>query len=268
MRNTINTLKEQKKRGEKISVVAAYDATLARLIANAGIEAILVGDSLGMVLQGQDSTLPVTIDDIAYHTEAVSRGIAQTDNKPLIIADMPFASYSSVDSAVSNAAALMRAGAHKVKLEGGSWLSETVEQLCRNGIPVCAHLGLTPQSVNVLGGYSVQGKTDDQQQRLLDDTTALESAGASMIVYECIPASLAQRATNQTNMVTIGIGAGADTDGQVLVGMDLLGTAARPARFVKNFLADANKPDIAEAFKAYNQAVKSGEFPASEHQYR
>ncbi len=269
MTNTVTSLQALKSSGEKFSVIAAYDATLARIIADAGVNALLIGDSLGMVMQGRDSTLPVTVDDIVYHTAAVYRGIAQSEQTPLIIADMPFMSYQGSDIALENAARLMRAGANMVKLEGGSWLCETVGRLVENGIPVCAHLGLTPQSVNKFGGYKVQGKTETQQQQLLRDTDALEQAGASFIVYECIPSTLARQATNNTGMSSIGIGAGADTDAQVLVAYDMLGLASHSPRFVRNFLSAELQGDnlVLEAFRAYDAAVKSGGFPAAEHQY-
>lgn len=270
MKNNAQSLRQLKANSEKFSVLALYDATMARLAADAGINALLVGDSLGMVVQGCDSTIPVTIDEIAYHTSAVRNGVTQSDNSPLIIADMPFMSYQNPDIAMDNAAELMRAGANMVKMEGGSWLCETVSELIQNGVPVCAHLGLTPQSVNVFGGYKAQGKTDEAKQQLLDDTKLLEQAGASFIVYECIPAQLAAAATASTSMGTIGIGAGAQTDAQVLVAYDMLGMAQRPARFVKNFLADtaanAGNP-VFDAFIAYDQAVKSSTFPTAGHQY-
>lgn len=270
MINTVHTLQQLKKEGKKFSVLALYDATMARLAADAGINVLLIGDSLGMVVQGRDSTLPVTIDEMAYHTAAVSQGVAQSDETPLIIADMPFMSYHSIDIALENAAELMRSGANMVKLEGGSWLTDTVRQLVQNGVPVCAHLGLTPQSVNNFGGFKVQGKTEAQKKSLLKDTRALEEAGAGLIVYECIPASLAAKATASTSMASIGIGAGSQTDAQVLVAYDMLGMAKRPARFVRNFLgSELQHPGnpILDAFSAYDKAVKSGQFPTPEHQY-
>jgi 3-methyl-2-oxobutanoate hydroxymethyltransferase len=264
---TIQYLQQLKQSGDKFSVVAAYDATLARLASDAGIDIILVGDSLGMVVQGQDSTLPVTIEDMVYHTQSVVRGVKQSSNQPLIIADMPFATYANTVDALKNATQLMQAGANMVKLEGGKWLKQTVSELVRNGIPVCAHLGLTPQSVNVFSGYRVQAKTESEQNRLLAETQELESAGASLMVYECIPSELAASATESTSLCTIGIGAGSETNGQVLVAMDLLGTAKNPARFVKDFLASAPTPSISAAFEAFNTAVKNGTFPSKEHQY-
>jgi len=269
--NTVKTLQQLKADGKKFSVMALYDATMARLAADAGINVLLIGDSLGMVIQGRDSTLPVTIDEMSYHTAAVSQGVAQSEETPLIIADMPFMSYQNSEIALENAAELMRSGANMVKLEGGRWLCDTVRQLVQNGVPVCAHLGLTPQSVNNFGGFKVQGKTEAQQQLLLDDTRALEEAGASLIVFECIPASLAAKATGSTSMMaSIGIGAGSQTDAQVLVAYDLLGMAKRPARFVKNFLDSEihrSENPILSAFTAYDKAVKSGQFPEPEHQY-
>ena len=255
---------------KKFSVVAAYDATLAKTIADAGVDAILVGDSLGMIVQGKASTVPVTIDQMAYHTEAVARGNARSNSPALVIADMPFMSYQNVQAALENAAQLMRAGANMVKLEGGAWLAETVQQLLQNGVPVCGHLGLTPQSVNKLGGYKVQGKSDAQRTQLLHDAVALADAGADFIVLECIPADLARDVTEAIGIATIGIGAGHETDAQVLVAHDLLGLSERPARFVKNFLTPENiysDNPIKDAFSSFDKSVKAGTYPAAEHQY-
>lgn len=244
MNKSAHKLQQLKSEDQKFSVLTAYDATFARVIADANIDAILVGDSLGMVVQGKSSTLPVTISEMVYHTETVVRGVEQrTDPSkagPLIIADLPFMTYQETHIALENAAQLMRAGANMVKMEGGSWLTEAVNKLVENGIPVCAHLGLTPQSVNKFGGYKVQAKTKSQQQQLLDDVASLEQAGASFIVLECIPANIAAEVTLATSMSTIGIGAGSNTDAQVLVSYDLLGLSNHPARFVKNFLTKEN----------------------------
>ncbi len=201
---TITSLQAHKAAGEKFAVVAAYDASFARLIEQAGIEVILVGDSLGMVLQGHDSTLPVTIDDMAYHTQCVSRGCS----KPLIIGDMPFASYSTKEQALTNAAALMRAGAHMVKLEGGEWLLESIKAITEQGIPVCAHLGLTPQSVNAFGGFKVQGRDSAQAKAILADAKKVEQAGASLLVLECVPTALAGTISQALTIPVIGIGGG------------------------------------------------------------
>ena len=261
---TMNTLRNLKQTGEKFSVLTCYDATFSAAMARAEVEVILIGDSLGMVLQGHTSTLPVTIEDMAYHTAAVARG----NQVSLLMADMPFMSYASLETALTNAALLMRAGAHLVKLEGGAWLAETVTQLTRGGIPVCIHLGLTPQSVNVMGGYRVQGRDDAAAQQLLDDALAVQAAGAVMLLLECVPASLAARVQQALSIPVIGIGAGLDCDGQVLVMHDMLGLhAGKPARFVKDFLVSGDGT-IEGAFKAYVQSVKSGQYPAEEHTFQ
>ena len=270
MKKTVQTLRQLKPEAKKFSVVAAYDATFAKAIADAGVDAILVGDSLGMVVQGKSSTLPVSIGEMAYHTEAVVRGNSSSASPALVIADMPFMSYQSADVALENAAELMRAGGNMVKLEGGSWLAETVRQLVQNGIPVCAHLGLTPQSVNKFGGYKVQGKSEAQRTQLLQDARALQAAGADFLVLECIPADLASEVSEALSIATIGIGAGSSTDAQVLVAHDLLGMGEHPARFVKNFLTAENLQSdnaIRDAFTAFDQQVKNGSYPAEQHQY-
>ena len=219
---TLTTLKRHKTEGTKFAVLTAYDASFAGLISAAGVEVILVGDSLGMVLQGHDSTLPVTVEQMAYHVESVARG----NQGALIMADLPFASYASPLDALDNAAQLMRAGAHMVKLEGGAQFAETVALLTANGIPVCAHLGLTPQSINQLGGYRIQGKDQAQAQAIIDDAKALEAAGASIQLLECVPTQLADTITETLSIPTIGIGAGAGTTAQVLVMHDLIGVAS------------------------------------------
>jgi len=256
---TINTLASKKRNGEKFAVVTAYDATFARVANTAGIEVILVGDSLGNVLQGHQSTVPVSVNDMCYHTQSVARG----NSDALLIADMPFASYDNPTNAVRNASQLMQAGAQMVKLEGGAWLSETVSHLVRNGIPVCAHLGLLPQSVNVLGGYRVQGRDNSAAQQMLDDARTLQASGASMVLMECIPSTVAHTITTSLHVPTVGIGAGPATDSQVLVLHDLLGLNPKPAKFVKNFMQDCNS--IVAALEAYRSAVVSGSFPAPEH---
>ncbi len=258
---TIDTLQQYKISNEKFSCITTYDALFARLVNKAGIEVILVGDSLGMVLQGNESTVPVTVADMAYHTQCVSRG----NTNSLIMADMPFMSYSDTPAAIKSATTLMQAGAHMVKLEGGQWLSETISTLVCGGIPVCAHIGLTPQSVNTLGGYKVQGRGKQQAEQLVKDAVALEKAGAQIILMECVPAAVAARVDDAVAVPTIGIGAGADTTAQVLVLHDMLGLNSRPARFVKNFMEGANS--IQEALENYNSAVKSGQFPESTHTF-
>ncbi|WP_207061388.1 3-methyl-2-oxobutanoate hydroxymethyltransferase [Motiliproteus sp. SC1-56] len=264
MKNTtLHTLAQMKREGEKFCTLTAYDACFAQLVGEAGVEVILVGDSLGMVLQGNDSTLPVTLEEMAYHTACVKRG----NRGALIMADLPFMSYATPEQAMESAAALMQAGAHMVKLEGTAWLADTIERLSERGIPVCAHLGLTPQSVNKLGGYKVQGRGDAEAQQLLADAKALEAAGASVLLLECVPSPLAKQVTEAAEVPVIGIGAGPDTDGQVLVLHDILGlTPGRPPRFVKNFMAEAATPQ--EALRAYVDAVKSGAFPAPEHGFQ
>ena len=256
---TTQALLELKQTGEKFTCITAYDATFASLINQAGVETILVGDSLGMVLQGHHDTLPVTISDMVYHTRCAASG----KGRSLLISDMPFMSYSNPHQTLTNAAELMRAGAQMVKLEGGHWLCDSISLLRERGIPVCAHLGLTPQSVNTLGGFKVQGRTPDSAEPIIQDALRVEAAGASLLILECVPQSLAAAITQQLSIPVIGIGAGPDTDGQVLVLHDLLGMNPRPARFVKDFLA--GQPSIQAALGAFSKAVKQGEFPAPEH---
>lgn len=258
---SIHQLQSMRDSGEKITVVTAYDATFGRLASDADIEVILVGDSLGMVLQGHDSTLPVSVANMAYHTAAVAKGAS----KPFIVTDMPFMSYHSEAQAMDNAAALMQAGAHCVKLEGGQWLCPTIAKLVERGVPVCAHLGLTPQSVNQLGGFKVQGRLPEQAEAILADAKAVEAAGACLLVLECIPSALAKLISESISIPTIGIGAGADTSGQVLVMHDLLGLNPNPARFVKNFMAESDS--LLGAFSAYREAVRAKTFPSSEHEF-
>ena len=256
-------LEKMRVAGEKIAVLTCYDASFARLCDSAGVDVLLIGDSLGMVLQGHDSTLPVSLADIAYHTSAVARGC----QRPLVIADMPFGSFQeSPQLAFRHAATLMAAGAQMVKLEGGSDMAETTRFLTSRGIPVCAHVGLTPQSVHQLGGYRVQGKNDSGAARLIADALSQQEAGASLIVFEAIPAALAAEATLKLNIPTIGIGASKECSGQVLVLHDMLDiSGGKKARFVKNFMA--GQASIAAAIAAYVAAVKDGSFPAPEHCY-
>jgi len=257
------TLLRMKERGEKISCVTSYDASFTCLLEDAGVEVVLVGDSLGMVLQGHDSTLPVSMDDMVYHSSCVARA----GRSALRMVDMPFMSYSRVDQALDNAARLMREGdAHMVKLEGGERVSGIVAALTAQGIPVCAHLGLTPQSVHQLGGYRVQGREAEAAQRLRDDALLLQEAGASALVLECIPTALARQVSESLRIPTIGIGAGPDCDGQVLVLYDLLGiTPGKRPGFSHNFLEDA--ADIPAALRAFVEAVKAGSFPAQPHSF-
>lgn len=261
---TLSTLAKYKKNGEKFSCLTCYDASFAHLMALAQIDTILVGDSLGMVVQGQSSTVPVSIDDMVYHTQNVARA----NHHALIICDLPFMSYATLSDAIANARAVMQAGANVVKIEGGRELADTVQILTQNGVPVCVHLGLTPQSVNVLGGYKVQGKTDEQADKLLKDCEILVNKGASMVVLECVPAKLAKKVTQTFAVPVIGIGAGVDTDGQVLVMHDMLGVyTQKPARFVKDFLKDDGNEtgDILGAFRNFHNAVKNKSFPSQKH---
>ncbi len=249
--------------GEKIVMFTCYDASFARLLEGAGVECLLIGDSLGNVIQGHDSTLPVTVADIAYHTAAVKRGC----NQPFIVADMPFGSYQeSPAQAFRNAATLLAAGAQMVKLEGGGDMADTVRFLVERGIPVCGHLGLTPQSVHAMGGYKVQGKTAAAAQRLLADAKALQAAGASMLVLEAIPAPLAAQVTAALDIITIGIGAGKDCSGQVMVVHDAFDIPpGKKAKFVRNFMAGASS--LHDAACQAVAAVKSGDYPGPEHTY-
>jgi len=257
---TISKLMQMKLEGQKITSLTAYDASFAALFDRIGIEIILVGDSLGNVIQGHTSTIPVTIRDMAYHTECVARSV----KRAFIIGDLPFASYSSVADAVKNSTALMQAGAQMIKMEGGSHLQEMIGVLTDHGIPVCGHLGLTPQSVNTLGGFKVQGKTADAAKIILEDALALEAAGAQLLVLEAIPSSLGAQITDALTIPTIGIGAGPDCSGQVLVMHDALGAfPGRKPKFVKDFLAISGT--IEKAIALYIEEVKKGAFPAPEH---
>jgi len=260
---TSATLLRMKQRGEKIVCVTSYDASFTRLLEAAGVDVVLVGDSLGMVIQGQESTLAVTVRDMVYHASCVARA----GQRALRIVDMPFMSYASAAQALGNAARLMReGGAHMVKLEGGGAIAEAVRALAGHGIPVCAHLGLTPQSVHQLGGYRVQGRDSESATKLLEEARLLEAAGASLLVLECIPSDLARQVSANLHIPTIGIGAGPHCDGQVLVLYDLLGiTPGKRPRFTHNFLEDAD--DIPQALRAFVDAVRAGEFPRPEHSF-
>lgn len=258
---TISTLNKMKAEGEKFVCLTAYDATFSRLVSEAGAETILVGDSLGMVLQGHDSTIPVSVDDMAYHTACVARG----NHGAMIIGDLPFMSYSNSVDALDNARKLMQAGAHMVKMEGGTWLSDTISQLVECGIPVCAHLGLTPQSVNALGGYRVQGRTPKEAKSILADAVEIQDAGASLLVLECVPDHLASDISSKLDIPVIGIGAGAGTDAQVLVLHDMLGLSSHTPKFVRNFME--GQVTVSGAIKSFIAAVKDGSYPAPEHTY-
>lgn len=259
---TLSTLNKLHAEGKKFASLTAYDACFTRILNQADIEVILVGDSLGMVLQGHDSTLPVTMQDMVYHVSCVKRG----NSHAFIMADMPFMSYSTDSETLENAAALMRAGAEMVKLEGGAWLASSTRLLAERGIPVCVHLGLTPQSINQIGGYMVQGRDEKQAETMFQDALTLQEAGASMVLLECVPTSLAKRITEALNIPVIGIGAGPYTTGQVLVLHDILGVSPISPKFVKNFLKDADG-DIANAIQCYADDVRKGHFPGPEHSF-
>lgn len=257
---TIPSLFAMRENGEKITMLTAYDASFAALMDSCGIETLLIGDSLGMVCQGHNSTLPVTIDEVAYHTASVARG----NKTALVLADMPFGTYATPEDAFRNALKLIQAGAQMVKIEGGAWVVDTVRFLVEREIPVCAHLGLTPQSVHRFGGYRVQGKNAQAAEQLKADALALQTAGASLLVLEAIPAALGKEVTDLLTMPTIGIGAGPDCSGQVLVMHDFIGVfPGKKARFVKNFMD--GQTSIEGAVRAYIKEVKDGSFPAPEH---
>ncbi|HHJ38272.1 MAG: 3-methyl-2-oxobutanoate hydroxymethyltransferase [Methylothermaceae bacteria B42] len=260
---TVADLKQLKQTGEKIACLTAYDATFAKTLDAAGVDILLVGDSLGMVIQGQSTTLPVTLDYMVYHTACVNRG----RERALLIADLPFMTCWSPEAALQSAARLIQqGGAEMVKLEGGRHRRDAIRLLVQEGIPVCGHLGLLPQSIHRLGGYKVQGVAPHDAEKLLEEACLLEEAGAELLVLECIPATLARAITMEITIPTIGIGAGPDCDGQVLVLYDMLGlTIGKPPRFVKDFLAGAG--DINSAVSAYVAAVKSGQFPSPQHSY-
>ena len=268
---TLKRLDALKARQEKITALTAYDATFAALLSRLEIEILLVGDTLGMVFAGHSSTIPVTIDDIVYHVRCVARG----NLGALLLADLPFMTYSSPDLALKHAARLMRAGAVAVKMEGGRWLSDTVSLMTRHGIPVCGHLGLTPQSVHSIGGYSVQGKTQEQAKKIMEDAIALQSAGIRLLVLECVPSDLAGNIAERLSIPVIGIGAGPLCDGQILVTYDMLGmTRGKHFTFVKDFMAQQAKLPIdhetfgvERAVMLYRDAVKQGQFPDAAHSF-
>ena len=259
---TISKLLAMHGDGEKIAVLTAYDSTMSALLNRCGVEVILVGDSLGNVVQGHTSTTPVTIEEMAYHTECVAR----TNTQAFLIADLPFASYGDPMQALESSAELMRAGADMVKLEGGTWQIDVIQYLVERSVPVCAHLGLLPQSVHLLGGYKVQGKSKDDATHMLEQAHACEAAGAQMLVLEAIPSALGEMITKSLRIPTIGIGAGPNCSGQVLVLPDMLGISpGKPPKFVKDFMADHSS--IEAAIKAYVKEVKSGKFPGPEHSF-
>ncbi|MCS0431023.1 3-methyl-2-oxobutanoate hydroxymethyltransferase [Vibrio diabolicus] len=257
---TINDLIKWKQEGRKFATSTAYDASFAQLFESQEMPVLLVGDSLGMVLQGHNDTLPVTVDDIAYHTRCVRAGSPNC----LLMADMPFMSYTTPEQTCENAATLMRAGANMVKIEGGDWLVDTVKMLTERSVPVCAHLGLTPQAVNIFGGYKVQGRDQEKADRMVKDALALQEAGAQIVLLECVPAELAERITQVLDVPVIGIGAGNVTDGQILVMHDMFGISANyMPKFSKNFLAETG--DMRKAVAKYIEDVANGVFPDDAH---
>jgi len=262
-RLTIKALQKLREDGVKIAVLTCYDASFAAMLDAAGLDSLLIGDSLGMVLQGHDTTLPVTLAHMAYHTQCVARG----SKRSFLVADMPFGSYQeSPQQAFRSAAELMAAGAQMVKLEGGAEFADTIRFLTQRGVPVCGHLGLTPQSVHQFGGYRVQGKGEDAEQKLIEGAVDLEAAGAGLLVLEAIPAGLGERVTQRLHIPTIGIGAGPGCSGQVLVLHDMLDVfPGKKARFVRNFMKGAS--GIADAAERYVRAVRDGSFPAEEHSF-
>ena len=258
---TINHIHKMKRQGEKIAMLTCYDASFARAMDEAGVDIILVGDSMGMVVQGLNSTVAVSVDDIAYHTRCVARGV----ERAFLLADMPFGSYHNESTAMNNAVQLLSAGSVMVKLEGAGPMIAIVEYLVSRGVPVCGHLGLTPQSVHQLGGFKVQAREADAAKQLMEDALAMQSAGAKMLVLECVPAALGREVSAQLDIPLIGIGAGADCDGQVLVMHDMLGLGGRVPKFVANFMQ--GRQSIGAAFASYVSDVRSGRFPAKEHEY-
>ncbi len=262
-RITLSTLRKMKQEKQKIACLTAYDASFAQILDQQGCDVILVGDSLGMVIQGKPTTIPVTVDEMIYHAKAVNQNL----ERALLMVDMPFMSTATLDLALHNATRVMQqTGAQIIKLEGVSHQLKTVAALTESGIPVCAHLGLQPQSVHKLGGYKVQGRSDDQAKAMLESALQLEQAGADMLLLECVPAALAKQISERVSIPVIGIGAGQDTDGQILVLYDLIGiSAGHIPRFSKNFLQ--NKGSIAEAVLSYIEAVKKQRFPTLEHSF-
>jgi len=264
---SLSDLRRFKADGRKFSCLTCYDASMAKAMEIAEVDSILIGDSLGMSIQGRDSTLPVTVADMAYHTAAVRRG----NQHAFIMTDLPFMSYATLTDALQSSKTVMQAGAQMVKMEGGAWLADTVQVLTRNGIPVCVHLGLTPQSVHVFGGYKLQARTREAADQLIADCKVVVEAGAALLLLECVPAQLGQEITELFPQIpVIGIGAGAATDGQVLVVQDMLGlTFGHTAKFVRNFMQEqSGATAILDAFKAYHAAVLDGSFPAPEQTFQ
>ena len=257
---TTASLLKMKQEGQKFTAITAYDATFAKLFDDEGAHVLLIGDSLGMVLQGGQDTLAVNMDEMVYHTRCVARGAS----KALVVADMPFMSYATPEQTYQNAARLMAAGARMVKMEGGDWLCDSIRHLTRNGVPVCGHLGLTPQSVHVFGGFKVQGRDEFQAQEIYRQALELQAAGIQLLVLECVPTALAERISKALRIPVIGIGAGPATDGQILVMHDAFGvTSGYVPKFTKNFLAETG--DVRAAIRLYVQQVSEGSFPGPEH---
>ncbi|MGN5011145.1 3-methyl-2-oxobutanoate hydroxymethyltransferase [Aeromonas veronii] len=257
---TTASLLKMKQEGQKFTAITAYDATFAKLFDDEGAHVLLIGDSLGMVLQGGQDTLAVNMDEMVYHTRCVARGAS----KALVVADMPFMSYATPEQTYQNAARLMAAGARMVKMEGGDWLCDSIRHLTCNGVPVCGHLGLTPQSVHVFGGFKVQGRDEFQAQEIYRQALELQAAGIQLLVLECVPTALAERITKALRIPVIGIGAGPATDGQILVMHDAFGvTSGYVPKFTKNFLAETG--DVRAAIRLYVQQVSEGSFPGPEH---
>ncbi len=260
---TLSTLQKYQAEGRKFSCLTAYDASFAKLISNAGVDVLLVGDSLANVIQGQTTTVPVTLEQMVYHTQCVNRG----NPNSLLVSDIPFMQAATPELAIQAATQLMQAGAQVVKLEGGAWLADTIQLLKRNGVPSCVHMGLTPQSVNAFGGYRIQGREQAAADQLVADAKALDEAGTALFVLECVPAALGKRITDAVSAPVISCGAGPDCDGQVVVTYDMLGlTDGKPPKFVKNFM-DTTDGSVSDAVAAYHQAVVAGDFPAAEHCY-
>ena len=261
---TLDTLKKYKEKKEKFTCLTAYESTMASVISKAGVDIILVGDSLGMVIQGHDSTLPVTMDQLVYHLECVVNG----NNGSHIMADMPFMSYATDDLGLENAKRLMQAGANSVKIEGGEWISKMAQALSDRGIPVCAHMGLTPQTINRLGGHRVQGRDPSQKEKIINEAMSLEKAGAAMLLLECVPDDLAKEVTKELKIPVIGIGAGVHTDGQIMVVHDMLGISCldNPPKFVKNFMEESSS--IKNAIENYVKEVKNLKFPSDEYTFK
>jgi 3-methyl-2-oxobutanoate hydroxymethyltransferase len=261
---TLSTLNDLKEKSKKFACLTAYESTMASVISRSGVEIILVGDSLGMVIQGHDSTLPVTMDQLIYHLECVVNG----NRGSHIMADMPFMSYSTDDLGLENAKKLMQAGANSIKIEGGQWIAKMAQVLSDRGIPVCAHMGLTPQTINRLGGHKVQGRNPLEKEKIINEALLLQASGASMLLLECVPGDLAKQITNELNIPVIGIGAGIHTDGQIMVVHDLLGISCleKPPKFVKNFMKESSS--IEDAIQNYVRDVKDLKFPSEKHTFK